>query len=273
MVRVEDDDFALPSEHPVPTWAVPALAPDEHQTRVAFSAFALADGSHRTVVDPWLANDFPRQAPDAAERADRLLGQLAEVGFAPDQVDTVVNTHFDGVGWNTRPADPGPSDQPTWRASFPRARYLYPRAELEAWRDGQFPTGADAFALLEAEGRLDPIDQVDEPIAISPHVRLEDAPGHAAGHVSVVIESGGELAVIPGHLFLNVFQVDDPTQATDADPSVATDTRRRLLDQLADRRGLLLTTLIGGPGGGAVVRHGDGFALDPAALDRLAIDT
>ncbi len=76
------------------------------------------------------------------------------------------------------------------------------------------------------------------------------------------VESDDELAVIPGHLILNVFQLADPAEAADLDPTVASVSRRRLLVDLADRHGLLLTTLIGGPGGGRVRRDGQAFAID-----------
>ena len=64
VVRIEDDDFTLPSERPVPDWAVPAFTPSVDQFPAAFSAIALTDGAHHVVVDPWLANDGARTRPD-----------------------------------------------------------------------------------------------------------------------------------------------------------------------------------------------------------------
>jgi hypothetical protein len=254
IVRIEDESFALPSDHPAPAWAVPDFAPTPDQVGIAFSAFAIADGDRRIVVDPWLANDAPRSRDDAADHVERLLGELDDAGFPAASVDAVVNTHFDGIGWNTRPGvGAGP-----WLATFANARYLYPRRELDTWRAGGYPSGDDGLGLLEREGRL---DAVDLPHGLTPHVRLDDAPGHNAGHLAVTIESNDALAVMPGHLFLNPFQVSDPTQAADLDPVTATATRRRLLAELAARDGLLLTTLLGGPGGGRVRRDGDSFAL------------
>ena len=56
--------------------------------------------------------------------------------------------------------------------------------------------------------------------------------------------------------------MSDPTEAADLDPAVATASRIRVLDELADRDGLLLTGLLGGPGGGMVRRAGVSFALE-----------
>jgi glyoxylase-like metal-dependent hydrolase (beta-lactamase superfamily II) len=264
IVRIEDESFALPSDEPAPGWAVPDFAPSSAEVGIAFSALALADGDRRILVDPWLANDGPRARADAAEHVERLLAELDRAGFPAEAIDTVVNSHFDGSGWNTRP-DHGPSsatDEARWVPTFANARYLYPRAEIDAWRAGQFPLLAEAFGELAAAGVL---DAVDPPLALTPGIRLEDAPGHARGHVSVRIESGGDLAIIGGHLFLSPFQIDDPSVAADIDPDTATLTRRRLLEGLADQGGLLLTTLLGGPGGGRVHPHGrteGSFRLD-----------
>ncbi len=264
IVRIEDESFALPSDEPAPAWAVPDFAPNPGEVGLAFSAIAIADRDRRILVDPWLANDFPRTQPDAAERVTRLLGELESAGFAADAFDTVVNTHYDGMGWNTRPhkSPVDPTDEVGWQPSFRNARYVYPRDELDAWRQGRFPPevlGLEGLEVLETAGVLDAIEL---PHQLSPNVRLTDAPGHAFGHLAVTISSGGETAVIGGHLFLNPFQISDPSVAADLDPIAATESRRRLLAELADVDGLLLTTLLGGPGGGHVRREGDSYRLD-----------
>ena len=227
IVRIEDDDFRLAFAAPGSGLGGADLAPTVDQVGLAFSAFALADGDRRLVVDPWLANDFPvggharlpaeRRPPHAvASPRDRAGVEHAAVGVADRQL----------------PARPLPLSRP--------------------------PSPTGRFGPLERQGLL---DAVDPPQSLTPNVGLVDAPGHADGHLAVRIESGGELAVIPGHLFLNPFQVADPSEAADVDPTTATMTRRRLLDDLADHDGLLLTNLLGGPGGGVVRRDGSSFAL------------
>lgn len=249
VVRVADDDFAIPSTTAVPSWAIPSLAPAADEVGVAFSVFAIRDGDRRIVVDPWLANDFTRAGPDAGAHVDGLLERLAAAGFPAEDVDVVVNTHWDGDGWNTRPVDGG------WAPTFATARYLYPQAELDELAAGHHQSGPDGMAVLQGAGVLDACRAGDE---LSPHVRLVDALGHRAGHLAVRIESDGAVAVLPGHLFLNPLQVADPTVAADEDAEVATRSRRALLADLAGCEGLLLTTLMGGPGGGRVVRAADG---------------
>jgi len=253
IVRIESSSFALPAEWPVPPWMIPDLAPNDHEVGIAFSALAIAVDGRRIVVDPWLADDAPRTRPDAGDVLDHLLAELASAGFPAAEVDTVINTHVDGTGWNSRP------DGDRWVPTFDRARYLFPAAELAAIDGGEPIYGGDDHQWLERAGV---VDRIAGDHQVCPSVSVVDAPGHNFGHWAVRIESGGELAIIPGHLVLSPFQIDDLARDLDG-PSfaVARVTRRALLDELADRRGLLVTTLLGGSGGGRVERTGAGFAL------------
>ena len=254
VVRIEDEDFALGSDQPVPAWAVAAgLAPSAAETYLAFTAYGIRSGDRRIVVDPWIANDHPRTLPEAGERADGLLAQLAEAGFAADDVDQVVLTHVDGRGWVTRP------DADGWRLSFPAARHLIHQDERAAVEQPEELFDGDELRPLTDAGVL---DAFADPPALTDAVRLESAPGHNFGHVAVWVESGDQLAVLAGHLFLTVFDVADPTPGPLDGPDAET-SRRRILDELADREGLLLLPLVGGPSGGAgrVERDGGGYRL------------
>jgi glyoxylase-like metal-dependent hydrolase (beta-lactamase superfamily II) len=262
VVRVEDSAFALPTSDALPEWMVPAFAPSRNEVSLAFSALAVRVGDTRIVVDPWLADDGPRGRRGAAEHAARVFAELAAAGFAPDDVDLVVNSHFDGVGWNTRPSAAG-----GWEPTFPNARYLYVDAELAAMRRGDVIGGEPIgdVTLLDPLLAAGLLDEIALPHSLVPGVELVDAPGHNPGHAAVRLADGGDLAVIPGHLVLSPWQVHDPAvNLGDTDPALATATRRAILGELADRGGLLLTTLVGGPGGGRVHRRtdGDGFRLE-----------
>jgi len=255
VVRIEDLDFAIATERPAPEWCVPDFCPSPSEVAIAFSALAIVDDDHRIVVDPWLANDFPRDEPDARARAVRLLDELTAQGFPPDEVDVVVNTHLDGVGWNSVPHDDG------WRPAFPNARYLYPSEELAAVDRGEDLYGHEALDALRA---VHEVEGFDPPLRLTTSVSLIDAPGHNFGHVAVRIDSGGDLAIYPGHLVLSPHHVDDVTFGDDPPEVkvVAANTRRAIFDELAERDGLLLTTLVGGAGGGRMRRSDAGYWLD-----------
>lgn len=248
IVRIVDLELALPSDRPVPEWCVPAFAPDRDQVGLAFSAFAVAVGDRRIVVDPWLANDGPRGRSDAAVTAGRLLGALAEAGFPADAVDLVVNTHLDGIGWNTRPDVAG-----GWVPSFRRARYIWTNAQLDRYR-----TDERLAPLLAAAV----VDGIEPAVEVAPGVTIEDGPGHEPGHAVVSVHDADEEACITGHLFISPLQVADPTIALDDDAAVATRTRTGLLTSLAASGGLLLGPLLGGPGGGRVRADGGKWYLE-----------
>jgi glyoxylase-like metal-dependent hydrolase (beta-lactamase superfamily II) len=252
VVRIVDLEVDLPAAQPVPDWCVPAFANGRGDVGIAFSTFAISSAGQRIVVDPWLANDGPRDRADASVVAERLLGALAAAGFPAEAVDVVVNTHLDGVGWNTRPA----ADGDAWIPSFPQARYLWSDLQLERH------LADDRLAPLVDAGLIDAIAPGDR---ITDEVGVEDAPGHDEGHLTVRIDSGGETAAIPGHLFLSPLQLVDPSIAFDVDPASAAATRTKLLTDLAERQGLLLSPLLGGPGGGFVRRAGAGWSLEVSA--------
>lgn len=265
IVRIDAANLTLPTDEPVPAWAVPDFTPTVDQTPLAFTALAIRAGDRRIVVDPWIVDDSPRARPDATAVVDALLEQLADAGFPAEDVDTVIATHVDGIGWHTRPGPDGAG----WVPTFPHARYLFPAAELDDIANGVEVFGGEHVGPLLDAGVVDRVDAGARPYAVTAEVTLHDCPGHNSGHHLVRVESGGALAVYPGHLVVSLRQLADPTAAdADVDAALATGTRRALFAELADRGGLLLTTLIGGPGGGRVERHGDGYALraahDPA---------
>lgn len=122
----------------------------------------------------------------------RLVGELARLGIAPEDIDIVLFTHFHGdhIGGATRWCDgPGTPAVPV----FPRARYLGQRIELA---DASFPNErtaatyiADNFKPLLEAGKL---EIVDGPQRLSRGVRTDITPGHTAYLQVVWIEDGGE---------------------------------------------------------------------------------
>jgi glyoxylase-like metal-dependent hydrolase (beta-lactamase superfamily II) len=143
--------------------------------------------------------------------------------------------------------------------TFPNATYLIPEAELAALGRGAPAEVVEDFGPLLTAGVVEPLEP---PYEVSTGVRVVAAPGHSDGHVAVRVERDGALAMYSGHLVLSLLQIVDPSfDAGDADVATATRTRREVLTELAERRGLLFTTLIGGPGGGLVETDGDGFRL------------
>jgi len=78
---------------------------------------------------------------------------------------------------------------------------------------------------------------------ISPEIRLTPSVGHTPGHVSVMIESEGERAVITGDMAHHPWQMAHPDWTlADVDPKVAALTRSRLFAEWADQPILVIGT-------------------------------
>ncbi len=249
---------------PADVAAVPWLAPDfvdEHgRYLMSLHTYVIETGTRRILVDTCTGNSKDRPLiPEFDHQHRPFLDDLAEAGFTPDSIDTVVCTHLhvDHVGWNTRLVDG------EWVPTFPRARHLFGAADLDFWARSDDPLHAGAFAdsvqpIVDA-GLVEPVAGDRE---LTPQVRLRATPGHTPGHLSVWI---GEGCVITGDVLHHPIQVGHPdwTARGDGDPATARATRRDLLDQAAAGDVLVLGTHFAGTSAGRVTRTEDGYRFVP----------
>lgn len=243
-------------------WLKPHFLLEDGRILASIHCFVVESQGRVIVVDTCVGNDKPRDVGAWHLRQGRFLEDLAEAGFAREKVDTVLCTHLhvDHVGWNTMLV----ADR--WVPTFPTARYLIGRREWEHFRDE--PEGPDRAARNDSvrpviESGL--VDFVDMDHVMTSEVRLEPTPGHTPGHVSVVIRSGGEEAVITGDLMHHPVQCAEPGWASrfDVDAEAARRTRRAFLESRAARKVLVLGTHFATPTGGRVVAEGGAFRFDP----------
>lgn len=208
------------------------------------------------VVDTCLGDDPVRNLPGNPTFPERVG---AEVIGGLDAVDMVLCTHlhFDHVGWNTRVID---GDRvPT----FPNARYLFSREELDylAVDDAHGVYDDDVQPLFESGL----VDIVPIPHQLTSDVRTFATPGHTPGHVSVLIESAGERAVITGDAVHSPIQFRYPEIAAttfDWDSAMSTETRRELIADHADTDALILGTHFAPPTAGHIRRGRSGIWFD-----------
>ena len=219
-------------------------------------------GERCIVVDTCIGNDKERLPMKMWHRRQSpFLEDLADAGFPPERVDTVVCTHLhvDHVGWNTRLVED------RWIPTFANARTLLARPEWEHWSQEedehtQTILGDSVQPIVDA-GLVDLVD-VDAQVAEG--VRLESTPGHTPGHVAVKISSRGEEAVITGDLVHHPGQFAQPgwEDKADSDPALADRTRRDFMARYADTPTLVIGTHFAGPTAGRLVRDGDAYRLD-----------
>jgi glyoxylase-like metal-dependent hydrolase (beta-lactamase superfamily II) len=234
-------------------WARPHFVTDDGAVVFAVSTVGVVSEGRRVLIDPCMSFDLRRGNPDIEQKAEEYLdGLLPLAGFAPEQVELVVNTHIDGVGWNVRPGAEG------WRPAFPRARCVFTRRELDRVASGEFAEKEALRPLLDAGV----VDAVEAPCQLTPHVRLSPSPGHTVGNVDVWIESEGASAVIVGDHLLNPLQCADPDwTGLDMEPDAAPRIRRALLEECEAREALVIGPHFGAPGAGRVRREGEAWQL------------
>ena len=99
---------------------------------------------------------------------------------------------------------------------------------------------------------------------VSPEVRLVPTTGHTPGHVSVMITSGGETAVITGDMSHHPCQMAHPdwSPSFDSDKQAAAVTRARMFAEWADAEHLVIGTHYAAPTAGHIRRDGDAFRFE-----------
>lgn len=174
----------------------------------------------------------------AEGRPTLLEDALAAAGFSPDDVDIVIDTHlhFDHAGGNTYVDGDG-----VIGLSFPRARYVAQKAELEFARWDNERTRASYlphnFEPVVKAGRF---DLVEGDVEILPGIRVRRTPGHVPHHQSVLISSEDETACFLGDVVPTSAHLPLPwIMGYDVEPLVTLESKRSLLGD-ARREGWLL---------------------------------
>ncbi|MEV6953674.1 MBL fold metallo-hydrolase [Streptomyces sp. NPDC051183] len=243
------DDTALLKKYP---WPGPGYSRPDGTFVLSVHGLLVDTGTRRILVDTCVGN--ARASVPFLQMLDTTwLDDLTALGHPPESIDTVVCTHlhFDHIGWNTHLVEG------KWVPTFPRARHLVTRVEWDHWADEAETNLPDTMQPLIDAGL---VDFVGTDHRVCDGVRLEAAPGHTPGQVAVVVESGGERAVITGDLVHHPLQFIEPDVAglADTDAAQAAATRRAFVDRYADRGTLVIGTHFPAPTAGLLRRGGDG---------------
>jgi len=242
-------------------WLFPDYVTDEGYLRLSIHALLVDAPDLRLVVDTCVGNDRPRRMTGRRPLSTDFLQQLTDAGWAREGVDAVVCTHLhvDHVGWNTMLEDG------RWIPTFPRARYLIGREEYRHWSaagdEEQQTILADSVKPIFDAGLAELVEMDHR---LSDEICLKPTPGHTPGHVSVIIRSRGETAIISGDAIHHPCQMAHPdwTLPFDSDPTGAVITRAALLEEVADQPILFIGTHFAAPTAGRVKRDGDVYRLE-----------
>src|SRR5262249_49289041 len=222
-------------------WLTPHFATADGTLVLSIHALCVAAPGIKLVVDTCIGNDKPRSITGREALQTDFLEKMSEAGFARETVDAVVCTHLhvDHVGWNTM------KDGDKWVPTFPNARYLIGRIEYDHWlkegdEEQQNILGDSVKPIFDA-GLA---EKVELNHRISPETRLIPTTGHTPGHVSVLIESKGESAVITGDMVHHPSQFTHPgwDDRFDSDAATAAATRRAFVKDFGDKPVLVIGT-------------------------------
>lgn len=171
------------------------------------------------LIDTGLPEVIPEDTSDFENGID-VVEQLHRLGLTPQDIDTVISTHYDG-------------DHAGRHATFDRAQYVVQRLHhRDAATNPRY-----ASIRSEWDQPLERIRLVDGDTEILPGLTLIETSGHAPGHQSVLVRlpsTGAILLAIDAVPFADGFVRDAATDESGPDAETSRASVIKLLD-LVDR--------------------------------------
>jgi len=224
---------------------------DEHKVRFNLGSYLIRSGGRNILIDTGLG-PRPAETPDVPW--GELLRDFEAKNVRVDDVDMVVMTHLhrDHVGWNLK------KEGGRYVPTFPKARYWMSRKDWDACHQPdvqptRFPNAPDCVWPLQDLGL---IEFMEGEHSITPELTAVPTPGHTPGHVSILVTSKGERALVLGDAAHNPVQLHetDWVSRADMDPEITRQTRRTLFDRLEREQVIVAAGHFEAPGFGRIVR-------------------
>jgi glyoxylase-like metal-dependent hydrolase (beta-lactamase superfamily II) len=245
------------------SWLAPSALDADGNLVLCFQSYIVKTPRHTILVDSCIGNDKERTARPLwhKKQDDTFMRGLAAAGLTVNDIDFVMCTHLhvDHVGWNTR------LENGRWVPTFPKARYLFSKTELDYWLaendKAELPPIADSVIPIVEAKRC---DLVTSDYALDDTVSLLPTPGHTIDHYAVKLGRGGKDAVITGDLIHTPLQAryTELSMRVDYDPKQGADTRRKFLETYCDTSTLCCFAHFPSPSRGYMKRWGDGFKCE-----------
>ncbi len=167
------------------------------------------------LIDTGLPEILPEGETDF-ENGQDVIEQLAKIELKPDDIDTVISTHYDG-------------DHAGRHAAFTKAQYVVQRAHhLDAMTNPRF-----ADIRHQWDQPMERIQLVDGDTELLPGLELIETSGHVAGHQSVLVrlpKTGAVLLTVDAVPFREGFTRDRQDDGTNPDAEAIHASTVKLLD-------------------------------------------
>lgn len=168
----------------------------EYQIPIVCYLVQTGDGKH-ILIDSGLPAIIPEEGSDFKNGED-VIAQLARIGVKPDEIDTVISTHYD-------------LDHAGRHAAFTKARYVVQRAHhVDAATNPRF-----AVIRPEWDQPTERIQLVDGDTELLPGLTLIETSGHVPGHQSVLVrlpQTGAILLTVDAVPFAAGFTRDEQAE-------------------------------------------------------------
>ncbi|HET6307470.1 MAG TPA: MBL fold metallo-hydrolase [Rhodopila sp.] len=241
----------------------PLALDDQDKLVLCFQAYIIRTGKHTILIDSCVGNDKNRPTrPMWHMKKDSIfMDGLKEVGLGVEDIDFVLCTHLhvDHVGWNTR------LENGRWVPTFPNARYLFSKTELDFWlaenaRETVPPIADSVIPIVEAKRH----QLVTSDYGLNDLVSLVPTPGHTIDHYAVRLGKGGKDAIFTGDFIHSPLQAKWPDlgMRLDYDQRQSSATRWKLLEELCDTSTQCCFAHFPSPSRGYIRRWGDGFKCE-----------
>lgn len=186
----------------------------EYQIPIVCYLVQTTDGRN-ILIDTGLPAIMPEEASDFVNGQD-VVEQLASIGLTPDDIDTVISSHYD-------------IDHAGRHAVFTKAQYVVQRAHhLDAQTNPRF-----AALRSQWDQPMERIRLVDGDTELLPGLELIETSGHVPGHQSVLVrlpKTGAVLLTVDAVPFAAGFTRDKQDDGTNPDAEAINASTIKLLD-------------------------------------------
>ncbi|MBV9788001.1 MAG: N-acyl homoserine lactonase family protein [Chloroflexi bacterium] len=186
----------------------------EYQIPIVCYLVQTGDGKN-ILIDTGLPEIIPEEASDF-ENGQDVIEQLAGLGLTPDDIDTVISTHYD-------------IDHAGRHAAFTKAQYIVQRVHhADAASNPRFAANRPQW-----DQPIERIRLVDGDTELLPGLELIETSGHVPGHQSVLVrlpKAGTILLPIDAVPFGEGFTRDQQDDGSNPDAEATRTSTIKLLD-------------------------------------------
>ena len=219
--------------------------------KVNLGTFVISNNDSSIVVDTGLG---PHGDMFGTSVPGQLIQDFKKNNISFESIDKVFLTHLHGdhYGWNYR------EDLDDRPPTFPNAKYMVNRLDWDHWLsekmlsdDPNDSLRRSVLPLLD-DGLL---DLMEGDTNLTKGVQAIHTPGHTPGHMSLLISSGNERAMLLGDVVGSPMQITESNYPymPDSDPELGRKTRHELINKVHDEKLIAIGSHLSYPGWGTII--------------------